>query len=141
MESSSLHNTSSVLVLVPTGGGFAGILTYQSMSALLQFREFITSISQGIECSLAVSGELCTSSTCVSSSSSIQVSCRACHGSIQTSTSHFTLLIGVYLASHCSQLVGRCSSLMSHHERSFQGCFVKQGSKESTLTAFNPLTA
>ena len=47
-----------------TGGGSVGILTYQSMSALLHFGKFIASGSLGVECfqpSLDISTKLCVS--------------------------------------------------------------------------------
>ena len=64
-----------------------------------------------IQPSLDRSGELCIPSFCTSSPSSVQVSSRACHRSIQTSDSNCTLLDGGSLASHNFQHVERHSSL------------------------------
>ena len=64
MASSSLHSLIGISTLVSTVDGFAGIITYQSMSTLLHHGESITSGSFGVELfqpSLKVSGELCFS--------------------------------------------------------------------------------
>ena len=58
--------------------------------------------------------ELCISSFGISSSSSVQVLSATGYSSVQTSNSSFTLLDGGFLASHCSQYVGRCSLQLSH---------------------------
>ena len=64
---SSLNGIST---LASTWGGLASILTYQSLSALLQFGESITTESLGVECfnhpSLEVCFELCFSYSCIS---------------------------------------------------------------------------
>ena len=40
-------------------------------------------------------------------------------------------------ASHSSQHVGRCSSVVSHHKRSCCGCFSRPGTQGSAISAFN----
>ena len=85
MASSSTHSLSGVSTLGSAGGGFVGILRYQSMSALLYLGESITHGSLGVECfqpSLEVSCELSVSSFWVSSSSYVKVAVRAYHGLI-----------------------------------------------------------
>ena len=70
MASSSLYSPNSISPMESTGGGFFGILTYKSMSALLHLGEYATSGSLGVECfqlSLDISGELCISSSCICS--------------------------------------------------------------------------
>ena len=97
-----------------TRGGSVGILTYQSMSALLHLGKSTTSYTLGIECfqpSVDISGELCISS-CISSPTSLQVSGRTCHRSIQIPNSNFTLLDRGSLAFYSSQQVERHSSLV-----------------------------
>ena len=42
---------------------------------------------------------------------------------------------------HCSQHVGRCSSLASHHKWSHWGGFCRLGTKEFAITAFNHFTS
>ena len=73
--------------------------------------------------SLGTSGNLCLSSFCISSSSSVQVSGRTCQRSTQTFDSGGTMLDGGSLASHISQHVDRGSSALSHHKRSHHGYF------------------
>ena len=51
------------------------------------------------------------------------------------------MLDGGSLASHSSQHVGRCSSVVSHHKRSHCGCFSRPGAQGSVISAFNPLAA
>ena len=117
---------------------------YQSMSTLLHCMKCITSSSLGIECIqqyMEISGELCPSSSCSSSSSSVHVSGRTAHKLFQISHSSHTLLDGSFLASHCSQYVSGCSSLVSHHKRSFYGCLGRPGAKGPAMSAFNILAA
>ena len=76
-----------------------------------------------------------------SSSSSVQVSHRTCQWSTQTFDSGGTMLDGCSLASHHSQHVSRCSSVVSHHIRSHHGCFSWPGVQGSAIFAFNPLAA
>ena len=61
--------------------------------------------------------------------------------STQTFTSGGSMLDGSSLASHSSQHVGRCSSVVSHCKRSHCGCFGKPGTQASETSAFNPLAA
>ena len=51
------------------------------------------------------------------------------------------MLDGDSLASHHSQHVGRCSSVVSHCQRSCHGCFSRPGTQGSVISAFNPLEA
>ena len=74
-------------------------------------------------------------------SRSVQVSSRTCQWSTQTSTSGGSMLDGGSLASHSSQCVGRCSSVVSHCKRSRHGCFGRPGTQGSVISAFNPLAA
>ena len=85
--------------------------------------------------------KLCLSSCCNSSSSSVQVSGRTCHKSIQTFDSGSTMLDGGSLASYSSQHVARCSSVVSYHQGSNHGCFGRPGAHESAISAFIPLAA
>ena len=98
----------------------------------------------GVECIqtiIEVLGYLCITTTCINSFSFLQVSSGTCHKSIQTSHSSGTMLDGGSLASHSSQDVGRCSSSVSHHNRSHQRCFDRLGAQGSAITAFNPFGA
>ena len=63
------------------------------------------------------------------------------NGQLKTFTSGGTMLDGGSLASHSSQLAGRCSSVVSHCRRSCHGCFGKPGVQGSAISAFNPLAA
>ena len=104
---SSLDSLCIVSTLGSTRGGFIGILRYQSRSALLHL-ESITSGSLQVEHlqpSLVASADLCKSTSCVSSNSSVHVCGSICHRSTQTSNSSCTMLDGGTLASHCSQPV------------------------------------
>ena len=63
----------------PSRGGPNGIFSFYSMPALLHLGISTTSGGLGVEClqpSLHFSGKLCVSSSCISSSSSVQVSGR-----------------------------------------------------------------
>ena len=64
-----------------------------------------------------------------------------CEWSTQTFTSGGIMLDGGSLASHHSQHVGRCSSVVSHCKRSRHGCFGRPGAQGSVISAFNPLAA
>ena len=108
-----------------TRGGSAYILPYNSMPALLHIGNTTTSGDLGIEClqpSFEVSGKVCVSS-CISSSSSVQVCGRTCHRSTQTFDSHGAMLDGGFFASHISQHIGRHSLVVSLHKRSHHGLF------------------
>ena len=76
-----------------------------------------------IQSSLEIPVELFISVSCISSPSCVQVSDRAS------------------LASHCSQHLGRHSSLVSHDKRYLLECFGNLGAIASAITAFNPLAA
>ena len=85
------------------------------MPALFHLRNSTTSEGPGVEClqpSLDFTGKLCVSSSGSSSSSSVQVSGRTCQWSTQTFDSGGAMLDGGFLASHSSQHVGRCSSVV-----------------------------
>ena len=113
---------------------------YQSVSTILHLWQSITSGNPGVECSQQfhdMSGELYISSCCRGYPSSVLVSNRMCHQSIQTFDSNCTLLDGGSLASHNFQHVGRHSSLMSCHNKSCQGCFSRLGAQGSAITPFN----
>ena len=95
-----------------------------------------------VEClqpSLDISGRICVSSSCISSSSSVHVSGRTCQRSTQTFDSSGTILDGGSLDSNISQHIGRCSSVLSHHKRSHLGCFNRPCAQGSVISAFNPL--
>ena len=103
-----------------------------------------TPLPLGVEClqpSLEFSGELCVSSSGSGPSCSVQVSSRTCQRSTQTFDSGGSMLDGGSLASHSSQHVGRCSSVVSHHKRSHHGCFGRPGTEGSEISAFNPFAA
>ena len=98
----------------------------------------------GVEClqpSLDISGKLCISFFCISSSSSVQVPGRTCQRLTQTSDSGGTMLDGGTLASHSYQHVGRHSLALSHYKRSHVGCFRRPCTQGSAISAFNPLAA
>ena len=117
--------SSSFLPLGASRGGPTGIFSFYSMPALFHLGNSTTSGDLGVEClqpSLDFSGKLCVSFSGSSPSSSVQVPGRTCQRSTQTFDSSGTMLDGGSLASHSSQHVGRCSSVVSHHKRSC-GCF------------------
>ena len=137
----SLRWLKQLLPLDFSRGGSAGILLYHSMPALLH-QISTTSGDLGIECLppfLDVSGKLCVSYSCISSSSSVHVSGRTCQRSTQTVDLGGTMLDGGFLAPHSSQHIGRCSSVVSCHKRSHHGCFTRPGAQGSAISAFNPL--
>ena len=114
------------------------------MPALLHLGNTTISGGLGVEHlqpSLEVSGKLCVSFSCISSSSSIQVSGRTYQRLTQTFDSGGTMLNGDSLAFHGSQHIGRHSSALYHHKRSFHGCFGRPCVQGSAISAFNPLAA
>ena len=138
MASSPSGGLSSFSPLGPSRGGFAGILSFNSMPVLLHLGILESPLSVGglgVEChqpSLDVSGKLHVSSSCISSSSSVQ-------RSTQMIDSVGTMLDGGSLAPHSSQYVGRHSSAVSHHKKSQHGCFSRPDAQGSAISAFNPL--
>ena len=84
---------------------------------------------------------LCVSFSCISSSSSVEVSGRTCQRSTQTFDSIGTILDGGTLACHNSQYVGGNSLALSYHKRSHHGCFGRPCAQGSAISAFNPLAA
>ena len=136
MASSHSGGLGSFSPLGPSRGGPAGIFLFHSMPALFHLGISTTSGGLGVEClqpSLAVSGELCISSSCISSSGSVHVSGRTCQRSTQTFDSGSTKLNGGSLGPHSSQHVGRHSSC--------HGCFGRPGTQGSAISVFNPLAA
>ena len=114
------------------------------MPALLQLGNSIISGGLGVEFLqpyLDISGKLCVSSTCISSSSSVQVSGRTCQRSTQTFDSGGTILDGGSLASHSSQHVGRHSLALSLHKISHHRCFGRACAQGSMISTFNPMAA
>ena len=86
----------------------------------------------GLEClqpSLDSSGKLLVSSSCISSSGSVQVSGRTCQQSTQIFDSGGIMLDGGSLAPHSSQHVGRHSSAVSHHKDPIMDVSVGQALK------------
>ena len=144
VAASPSDGSSSFLPLGSTRGGSAVILPYHSMPALLHFVNSTTSVGLGVEClqpSLDISGKLCVSSFCISSSSSVKVSGRICHGSTQTFDAGGTILDGGSLASYSSEHMCRCSSALSHHKRSHHGCSSRPCAQGSATSSFNSLAA
>ena len=95
------------------------------MPALLHFGNSTTSGALGVKClqlSLHDSDKLCISS-CISCFSSVQAFDRTCQRSTQTYQLGGTMLGRGSLATHSSLHVGRCSSVLSSHKRSYCGCF------------------
>ena len=124
-----------------TRGGSVGILMFYTVSAVLHLGNSITSGDLGVECihpSFDISGNLCLSSCCISSSHSVQVSGRTCHRSIQTFGSSSVMLDGCSLAFHNSQHVGRNSSALSCHKRSHCECFGRPFAQGSVISTYNP---
>ena len=80
----------------PSRGGPACIFSFYSMPALLHLGNSTTSRGFGVEClqpSLDFSDKLCVSSSCSSSSGSVQVSGKTCQWSSQTFDSGGTMLM------------------------------------------------
>ena len=133
ISSSSSHSLSNVSTFESTGGIFIGILTYQSLPALLYFRKITTLWTLGVEhCqpSTAILRELCIFSYCFSSSSSVQVSGRTCHMSVHTSDPCCTMLDGGSLAFHYTQHIRIHSSLVPNGKRSHQRYSGRLGFKD-----------
>ena len=144
MASSPSGGSGSFLPLGISRGGPAGILSFHLVPALLHLGISTTSRGFGGECLqpfLDVSGKLCVSFSCISSSGSVQVSGRTCHRSTQMFDSGGTMLDGGSLDPHSSQHVGRHSSAVPHHKRSCHGCLSRPGIQGSAISAFNPLAA
>ena len=134
VASSSSHYQSCISTLGSTGGGSVGILMFHTVPAVLHLGKSTTSRGLGVGFSqpfLDISGKLCLSSSCISPSSSAQVSGRTCHTSIQTFA----------LASNSSQHVWRHSWMLSCHKGSFHGFFGRPGTPYSAISTFNPLAA
>ena len=91
--------------------------------------------------SLDISGQFCISFSCIHSPSSVQVSGRTSHRSIQTLNSSCTLLDGGSLASHSSQHVGGLSFSVSYHKRSHKVYFGTLSFQWSAIVTFNHLAA
>ena len=143
VASSSLHCPGSISTLGSTRGWSVGILMYHSMSVVLHLGKSPSSGSLGVECiefSFDISGMLCLSSSCISSSNSFQISGGTCHRSIQTLGSG-TMLDRSSLASHISQHAGRHSLVLFCHKRSCHGCFDRPDAQGSAIAAFTPLAA
>ena len=144
MASSPSGNSGSFSPLGPSRGGPAGIFSFHAMSALLHLGMSTTSGGLWFECLqpfLDMSGKLCVSSSCISSSGFVQVSGRTCQRSVQTFDSGGTMLDGCCLASHSSQHVGRCSLVLSYHKRSHHGCVARPCAQGSAISAYNTLAA
>ena len=140
----SSFSSGCISSLGSTGGVSVGILTYQSMSAVLPLGKSTSSGNLGVEDfqpPMDISGELCVSFPHVCSSTSVQVSGRTCQGSVQISYSSGTLLDGGSLASHHFQHFGRHSSFMSHCKRPHHGCLGRLGPQGPAITTFNLLAA
>ena len=98
----------------------------------------------GVKClqpSLDIWGKSLVSSSCISSSGSVQVSGRTCQRSSQTFYSGGTMLDEGSLDCHSSQHVGRCSSAVPHHKRSHHGCLNRPGAQGSAISALKSLAA
>ena len=137
---STMHSSGSISTLVSTRGGSVGILTYQSISALLHHGKLSSSESLGFETfqlSLNISGELCIPTSTLGF---FQVSDRTCQRSVQTSNSSDTLLNGGFLASHSSQHVGRHFSLASC-KKFCHGYFSRPGALGYTTVIFKSWAA
>ena len=110
--SSPSDSPSGFLPLGSTRGGSADIFPYHSMPALLHLGNTTTFgylVVEYLQPSLKVSGKVCVSSSCISSSSSVQVSGGTCQRLTLTFNSGGSMLDGDSLASHSSQNVDRQS--------------------------------
>ena len=126
MASSQLYSVSDISTLGSTRCRLFSILTYQSMTALLQLGKYITSCSHGgehFQSPLTLSGELHISSSCLSSSGSVHISSETGHRPSQTYHFQCALLCRGSLASQSSQHAGIQSFLMYPHKRAHQGYF------------------
>ena len=137
----SLHCPNCISTLGSTRVGSVGIIMFWTVSGVLHL-EKSTSGGLGVEyiqSSLDILGKLCLSTYCISSSGYVQVSGRKFHTSIQTIDSRGTMLDGG--SPHSSQHVGRCSSALFCHKRSWCGWFSRPGVQGSAMSVFNPLAA
>ena len=82
---------------------------------------------------------LSISSSHISSPSSVQVSGRTCHRSIQNSYCSYTLFSRSFFTSHSSQHVGRHSLLVSYCKKSHYEWLNRLGVQGSAVAAFNCL--
>ena len=108
MTFSPLHCQSCISIWRSTRGGSVSILIYHAVSGVLHIGKSTTCGDLGIEYiqpSLDTSGKSCLSTSCISSSGSVQTSGRMCHRSIQTLDSSGPMLDEGSLASHISQYV------------------------------------
>ena len=110
------------------------------MLALLHIGKSITSGNIWVECfapSLGVPGELYISSCCVNSSSSVHVSGRTCHPSIQISYSCHALETSCFptVLDMFEDFLHQCPMVKDL----IRDCFGRLGAKESAITAFNLL--
>ena len=136
---SSSHDQSGFSPLGSLRGTSAGILPYHSIPASLQLGNTTTSGGFGVEYlqqSLEVSGKLCVSSSCISSSSSINVSGGTC------------LLILVapcwMEAPWLPTVLNLLADIPWHHaivKDLSHGCFSVPHGQRSAISAFNPLAA
>ena len=107
------------LPLGPSRGGPVGIFSFHSMPALLHLGISSTSGGLGVEClqpSLDISGKLCVSSSCLSSSDSVPSVWLNMSKVNSDGWSWCTMLDGGSLAPHSSQHVGRHSLVVPHHK-------------------------
>ena len=144
MAPSPSGSSGGLLPLVPSRGGPVGIFLFYSMPALFHFGNSTACGGLGLEClqpSLDFSGKLCVSSSGSGPSCTVQVSGRTCQWPTQTIDSGGSMLDGGSLASHHSQHVGRCSSVVFYCKKSCHGCFGRPGTQGSTISVFNPLKA
>ena len=142
MASSPSGGSSSFSPLGPSRGGPTGILSCHSVLALLPLGISTDPGGLGVEClqpSLDVSGKLHFYSSCISSSSFVQVFGGRCQRSTQTFGSGGTMLDGGSLALHRSPHVGRCSSVVSHHKTFCHGCFSRPGAPGSAIYPFSEI--
>ena len=82
------------------------------------------------------SGKLLVSSSCISSSSSVQAPGRTCQRSPQTFDSGGTILDTGSLASHSSQNIDRHSLALAQHKWSCHACFSRPCAQGSAISAF-----
>ena len=123
---SSSYCPSHFSPLGSTRDGFVAILPYHALPASpWKLHNILEGLS--VEClqqSFEVSGKLCLSSPCISSSSSVQISGGTCHRSILTIDSGNIMLDGGSLAS----------SALSCHKGSHHGCFSRPGTQGSAIS-------
>ena len=92
---------------------------------------------ENVQLSLDISGELCLSSFCISSPSSVQVSGKTCHRSTQTYYCRSILLDGSSLAFHSAQHIDIFP--LSYCTKSCNEYSGRLGYQGSTISTFNPL--